>query len=98
MQVVWTDPALERVAEVAVYIAQDDPDVADRWTLELFDAVERLADFPESGRMVPELGARDVRELIFGAYRVFYRVGSAVEVLSVRHGSQLVRSEDVDGD
>jgi toxin ParE1/3/4 len=98
MQVVWTDPALERVAEVAVYIAQDDPDVADRWTLELFDAVERLADFPESGRMVPELGARDVRELIFGAYRVFYRVGSAVEVLSVRHGSQLVRSEEVDGD
>ena len=98
MQVVWTDPALERVAEVAVNIAQDDPDVADRWTLELFDAVERLADFPESGRMVPELGARDVRELIFGAYRVFYRVGSAVEVLSVRHGSQLVRSEEVDGD
>ena len=98
MQVVWTDPALERVAEVAVYIAQDDPDVADRWTLELFDAVERLADFPESGRMVPELGARDVRELIFGAYRVFYRVGPAVEVLSVRHGSQLVRSEEVDGD
>jgi toxin ParE1/3/4 len=49
MEVIWTDPALERVAEVAVYIAQDDPDVADRWTLELFDAVERLADFPESG-------------------------------------------------
>jgi len=95
MQVVWTDPALERVAEVAVYIAQDDPDVADRWTLELFDAVERLADFPESGRMVPELGARDVRELIFGAYRVFYRVGSAVEVLSVRHGSQLIRAHEV---
>ena len=98
MQVVWTDPALERVAEVAVYIAQDDPDVADRWTLELFDAVERLADFPESGRMVPELGARDVRELIFGAYRVFYRVGSAVEVLSVRHGSQLIRPDEVRGD
>ena len=98
MQVVWTDPALERVAEVAVYIAQDDPDAADRWSVELFDTVERLADFPESGRMVPELGARDVRELIFGAYRVFYRVGSAVEVLSVRHGSQLVRSEEVDGD
>lgn len=98
MQVVWTDPALERVAEVAVYIAQDDPDAADRWSVELFDTVERLADFPESGRMVPELGARGVRELIFGAYRVFYRVGSAVEVLSVRHGSQLVRSEEVDGD
>jgi len=32
MQVVWTDPALERVDEVAVYIAQDDPDAAARWS------------------------------------------------------------------
>ena len=30
MQVVWTDPALERVNEIAVYIAQDDPDAAAR--------------------------------------------------------------------
>ena len=66
MQVIWTDPA-----------------------------VERLVDFPESGRMVPELATRDVRELIFGAYRVFYRVGAAVEVLSVRHGSRLIRSAEI---
>ena len=58
----------------------------------------RLVDFPESGRTVPELGTRDVRELIFGTYRVFYRVGSAVEVLSVRHGSQLIRSDEVSRD
>ncbi|MDZ4064785.1 MAG: type II toxin-antitoxin system RelE/ParE family toxin [Coriobacteriia bacterium] len=98
MQVIWTDPALERVAEIAVYIARDDPDAADRWTVEFFDVAERLADFPDSGRMVPEVGAREVRELIFGAYRVFYRVGSAVEVLSVRHGSQLIRGDEVRGD
>jgi plasmid stabilization system protein ParE len=98
VQVVWTDPALERVDEIAVYIARDDPDAAARWTVALFDVVARLVDFPESGRTVPELGARDVRELIFGAYRVFYRVGPAVEVLSVRHGSQLIRLEEVGGD
>ena len=98
MQVVWTDPALERVDEIAVYIAQDDPDAAVRWTVELFEVVGRLADFPDSGRMVPELEFREVRELIFGAYWVFYRVGSAVEVLSVRHGSRLIRPDEVGGD
>jgi toxin ParE1/3/4 len=98
MQVIWTDPALERVEEIAVYIAQDDPDAAEHWTTELFEAVARLADFPESGRMVPELGTRNIRELIFGAYRVFYRVGSAVEVMSVRHGSQLIRKGEVSED
>jgi len=95
MQVVWTDPALDHVEEIAVYIARDDPDAAARWTVELFDAVERLADYPVSGRAVPELAARGVREMVVGAYRVFYRVDTAVEVLSVRHGSRQVGPEGV---
>jgi len=98
MQVVWTDPALDRVEESALYIAADDPAAALRWVDELFAAVERLADFPESGRVVPELGAREVREVVFGAYRVFDRIGAAVEVLSVRHGSRRVDPTEVTGD
>ena len=98
MQVVWTDPALDRVEESTLYIAADDPAAAVRWVDDLFAAVERLADFPESGRVVPELSAREVREVIFGAYRVFYRVGAAVEVLSVRHGRRLVDLTEVTGD
>ena len=95
MQVIWTDPALDRAREIAVHIARDDPDAAARWADRLFDAVEQLATFPDSGRVVPEMGRRTVRELIFGAYRVFYRIGSDVEILSVRHGSQLIRAEEV---
>ena len=98
MRVEWSDTALDRVSEIGLYIAQDDRDAAIRWTVELFDAVEQLAEFPESGRIVPELATHDARELIFGAYRVFYRVGAIVEVLTVRHGSQLLRSDEVTGD
>jgi len=94
----WTDLALESVDEIALHIAEDDREAAIRWTVELFEAVDRLSDFPESGRMVPELEERAVRELVYGAYRVFYRVGDAVTVLSVRHGSQLIRDEEVSGD
>lgn len=39
-----------------------------------------------------------LRELIHGAYRVFCRVGSAVETLSVRHGGRLVRMEELKDD
>ncbi|MDF1543339.1 MAG: type II toxin-antitoxin system RelE/ParE family toxin [Anaerosomatales bacterium] len=98
MQVIWTDPALDRVREIAVHIAQDDPDAAERWADKLFYAVEQLATFPDSGRVVPEMGRRTIREIIFGAYRVFYRVGTGVEILSVRHGSQLIRPEEVNED
>ena len=83
-------------SDIARYIAKDNPDAAIRWVNELFEAVERLADFPESGRVVPEVGVRRIRELIFGAYRVIYSVSSMVEGLTVRRGSQLVQLSEID--
>lgn len=96
MRVAWTDRALERVQETARYIAADDADAARRWVDELFELVGRLVAFPESGRLVPELEGRGVRELIFGAYRVFYRLQpDVVLVLTVRHASQLIREDEL---
>lgn len=70
MKVEWSPLALERVEDIARYIAH--PEAATRWVTELFDTVERLADFPESGRLIPEIGISRIGELIFGAYRVIY--------------------------
>jgi addiction module RelE/StbE family toxin len=92
----WSPLALDRVAEIARYIAKDNPDAAERWVNELFESVERLADSPESGRVVPEVGVRRIRELIFGAYRVIYSVKDKVEILTVRRGSQLLRLSEID--
>ena len=88
--------ALDRVADIARYIAKDNHGAAERWVNELFDSVERLADFPESGRIVQEVGVRRIRELIFGAYRVIYSVRGKVEVLTVRRGSQLLDVSEID--
>ena len=97
MRLAWSDRALARVRETARYIAADDPAAARRWAEGLFDAVGRLADYPQSGRLAPELEGRGVRELVYGAYRVFYRVdANAVLILTVRHASQLVREDEVD--
>lgn len=96
MKVEWSPLALERVEDIAQYIAQDNPDAAVRWVVELFDTVERLVDFPESGRVVPEVGIARIREVIFGAYRVIYSVKDKVEVLTVCRGSQLLRLSEID--
>jgi len=96
VKVEWSSLALERVEDIAQYIAQDDPGAAVRWVTELFDTVERLADFPQSGRVVPEVGIRRIREVVFGAYRVIYSVRDKVEILTVRRGSQLPRLNEID--
>lgn len=95
MKIAWSPLALKRVEDIAQYIAQDNPDAAVRWVVELFDTVERLADFPQSGRVVPEVGIRRIREVIFGAYRVIYSVRDRVEILTVRRGNQLLRSDEI---
>ncbi|MGB5254756.1 MAG: type II toxin-antitoxin system RelE/ParE family toxin [Sedimenticolaceae bacterium] len=58
--------------------------------------MNRLADFPDSGRVVPEVGIRRIRELIFGAYRVIYSVKDKVGILTVRRGSQLLQLSQID--
>jgi len=98
VKVEWSPLALDRVSDIARYIAEDNPGAAERWVNELFDSVARLADFPESGRVVPEVGVRRIREVIFGAYCVIYSVKDKVEILTVRRGSQRLDVSEIDGE
>lgn len=96
MRIVWSPLSLERVEDITRYIAEDNPDAALRWVDDLFASVERLADFPKSGRMVPEVGSPRIRELILGTYRVIYSVKDQVDILTVRRSSQLLRMSELD--
>jgi toxin ParE1/3/4 len=48
--------------------------------------------------VVPEVENDEVRELIYGAYRVLYQVQESVEILTVRHGSQVLHEDEVGGE
>lgn len=72
-RIVWADPALEDLEEIAEYIALDNEDAAKRLVGRVFDAIERLRDFPDSGRRPPEFGRSRYREVLVGPCRVFYR-------------------------
>lgn len=91
MRVIWSPRAVERVAEIAAYIATDRPDAARRWVEELFDLTKSLTAFPHGGRRVPELNRPEYRELLYGNYRVIYRADETrVNIVTVRHGRRLL--------
>lgn len=97
MRIVWSPLAIQRVREAAEYIACHKPGAARRWVRGVFKAVGRLAELPHSGRVVPELGRPDIREVIYGGYRIIYRVSpEAVLVLTVRHGRRLMDEAEVE--
>ena len=73
-QIIWTEPALLDLNEIAEYIALDKPDAARHLVQTVFSKTERLEEFPESGRKPPELKKSRYKELIVGPCRIFYRI------------------------
>jgi toxin ParE1/3/4 len=90
-EVRWTPQAADDLEAITDFIATDSQQYARLFAMDVLIAVERLADFPNSGRVVPELRDPAIREILFGSYRIVYRVkGDLVEVLTVYHGARLL--------
>jgi plasmid stabilization system protein ParE len=58
----------------------------------LIDRVDQLENNPQSGRVVPEFGKEDIRELIVGNYRIIYRIQmDFVGIARIHHSSRLLK-------
>ncbi|MCI0484997.1 MAG: type II toxin-antitoxin system RelE/ParE family toxin [Blastocatellia bacterium] len=96
MKIVWSPLALEMVDEIADRIAEESLEAAKVWLIDIFGAVDRLQEFPESGRVVPEVKHSNIREIIFKNYRVIYRVErKQVSILTVRHSRQRLPVKEI---
>ncbi len=73
-QIIWTEPALRDLEEIAEYIALDKRNAASRLVQKIFSKIERLEKFPQSGRKPPELKKSRYREIIVDPCRIFYRI------------------------
>lgn len=75
------------------------PDVGARLVREVVSAVERLGDFPLSGRVVPEFGIAGMREVILPPFRIVYRVdGKRVRVVRVWRSERLLKEDPGPGE
>ena len=68
------------------YIAAERPETAAKWLAGLMDLAERLPRFPRTGRLVPEVGRSAIREVLYGRYRIIYRLDpKQIFIITVRH-------------
>jgi len=96
-KIVWTEPALDQLDEIAEYIALDKPDAARELVARVFKQVDRLAQFPNSGREAPELPESIYREVVCSPCRVFYRRdGNNVLILHVMRDEMQLRKYILD--
>lgn len=88
-KLVWSPREVRDIEAIHSSIAEDSPEYADLMVLRILRLVERLSEFPKSGRSVPELNEPTIREVIAGPYRVIYRLrAEGAEVVTVFRGSQ----------
>ncbi|OGQ88341.1 MAG: plasmid stabilization protein [Deltaproteobacteria bacterium RIFOXYD12_FULL_56_24] len=96
MKIVWSPLAIDRAAEIAAFISSDNPAAAREWLDKIFAKIALLSSSPEIGRVVPEIERKEIREIIFGNYRIIYRLESvSISILTIRHGKQLLPVDEI---
>lgn len=83
----WTAQATRNLEGIKSLIAKDSPAYGLAAVSRLYHAALQLQEFPDLGRIVPELGRTEIRELVRPPYRIVYRRHlDLVEILLVfRH-------------
>ena len=90
-QVILAPRAVRDLEAIVRYISTNDPLAGLRFGDALIQRAEAVGAFPESGRVVPELGEPTIREVFHGSYRIVYRVRFAthmVEIVRFWHAAQ----------
>lgn len=88
MTIRWTEEAVDNLEQISVYIAEDNPEAAQRTVNRIYDRIEQLCAFPNRGRRSQD---GNTRELVLSPlpYIVTYRVRqSTIEILHLWHAAQ----------
>ena len=89
--IVWSPTARFDLRDILSYISEFDPAAAASFGRNVFDSIERLIDFPESGRIVPEFRDPTIREIIRKPCRIIYRLQkeeAIVEIARIWHAAR----------
>jgi toxin ParE1/3/4 len=90
MELIWTLRAQKDLIEIGEYIAKDKSASARKWVEKLRDHARVAKEMPMAGRMVPEIGRDDIREVFVKSYRIVYLIKTnSIEILTVFEGHRL---------
>ncbi len=88
----WSTPAIDDLTGIQDYIAKGSEYYAAEFIQRILQTVQKLEQFPELGRIIPEIEDRSGRELIFQNYRILYRLKpDRIDIAAVIHGRRDIR-------
>jgi toxin ParE1/3/4 len=91
-QVVWSNAAIDDLQRLREYFEPLLQNLLIKLVDQLIGRTRSLANFPQSGRTVPEFADPIIREVLSGNYRIVYRYEQSdrVEIVRIFHSAQLL--------
>ena len=96
--VIWTEPALSQLDQIAEYIALDKPEAAKAVVRTIMAVTDHARRFTKLGREIPELPHPHYRQVWIKPCWIYYRIqGGQVFILHVRRAERPLRLDEVLG-
>jgi addiction module RelE/StbE family toxin len=96
MKIVWSPQAADDLVENNKYIARENPDAAIAIVNNIYEYRKMIREFPAKGRVVPEIGQQDIREIFCGSYRIIYQIEARrILILTIRHMKQKLTKDNL---
>lgn len=96
MKIVWSPLAVERLENIYDFISGDNITAANKMIESILNKAEKLSKYFERGRIVPEAGRKNIREIFEGEYSVIYRIeAKRIVILSIKNFKQLLPGKDI---
>ena len=92
----WSKPARDDLHAIYEYIALDSKFYAKNTIRNIVERASKVSATPGIGRVVPELGEENIREVFIYSYRIIYQIlPSKLTILAVVHGYRNIQDEDI---
>lgn len=88
-EIAWTLEAVQWLEEIYEYIALESESSAHKVVTGIYDKIQLLRTHPRMGQRYEPIADREVREILYGHYRIAYLVQAenAIEILGVFHAA-----------
>ena len=91
----WSPQSSDDLVQIAEFISRDSMNYARTVVEKILESTTMLSEFPYSGRTVPEVGKKTIRELLIYSFRLIYQVREdTILIVAVIHGKRLLDIDD----
>jgi addiction module RelE/StbE family toxin len=90
-KLIWSPASRDDLRDIVTFISRDSPPRAEAFAYRLIAETDKLQNFSELGRVVPEYRVPAIREIIIRSYRIIYRVDheqKLVQIARVWHAAR----------